>query len=123
VPTDAELGPNSIHYITDIAKKISTPSAFPSYWVEIWLTLVTLKTADAVCTSSSEPILSGATCTSRHLWVPGPILSSAVPDEVAKFHADNNHLVVPEEIYIPVNVSSFLSISHSNIFYSRYSLI
>jgi hypothetical protein len=118
-----ELGLNSIHYITNITKKISTQSAFLSYWVEIWLRLVTLKAADAICTSSLEPIPGGATYTSRCLWVPGPILSSAVLDEVAKFYADNNHHVVPEEIYIPLNVSSSLSIFCSNIFHSRYSLI
>lgn len=103
MPADAELGPNSIRYIIEIAKKISTPSAFPSYRVEIWLTSVTLKAANAIRSSPSEPFSGGATCTSRRLWVPGPVLSSAVPDEVAKFHAGHNTaLPKPEEVYIPV---------------------
>ena len=99
-----DLGPNAIRHVSKISQKLSSPSAFPFYRVEIWLSSVAVKVSTAIEeTSPSVLIRGGATLTSTCVWVPGPILCSSVHEKVAAFHSSQSIPTDPRAEYIPVS--------------------
>ena len=87
VNATASLNPTSIRYITKSAIKIASPTAFPSYRVQIWLAAVTSTVAEVAADQEFGPIHGASTCTSMDVWVPGPILSASAGREIWAFHA------------------------------------
>ncbi|EDR00271.1 uncharacterized protein LACBIDRAFT_314471 [Laccaria bicolor S238N-H82] len=140
--TKSLLSPSSIHHICRQDTKFKSESAFESYLVEVWLPPlpITALSGARQALEDENALVKGGSITSINVWVPGPILQSAVPvlvDEFlheapprhkkAKIHAAPYKPILPSSISgqpdravgsifssaVPINNQAQASSSHS----------
>ncbi|KAF8956168.1 PIN domain-like protein [Flammula alnicola] len=105
LPGGTPLGPDAIRYITLARTHDNSPSIYPSYRVEIWLSSVTIEAFNAIRDSLPSGHLApgSSSIISLRLWVPGPIMTAAVSGEVETYHAAHpGHAFSPRAPYIPI---------------------
>lgn len=81
------LSPSSIRHVCKQDTKFKSESAFESYLVEVWLPPLPIAALSGArqALEDENALVKGGSIISINVWVPGPILHSAVPAVVDKF--------------------------------------
>jgi len=81
------LSPSSIRHICKQDTKFKSESAFESYLVEVWLLPLPITALSGIrqALEDENALVKGSYTISINVWVPGPILRSAVPVAIDEF--------------------------------------